>query len=171
MAEMSVQPESALVFLPLWIAMMVAMMFPAVAPVVSLYAALVERRRAGGEVAAPTWIFVAGYLAVWSLCGVGAYLLARVVPALGMMAPGLHLDHPLLAGGVLILAGAYQLTPLKQICPRHCRSPLGVIMNHWRPGMIGALRMGFLHGAYCLGCCWALMLVLFAGGLDESLHG
>jgi predicted metal-binding membrane protein len=145
--------------------MMVAMMFPAVAPVVSLFATISTKRRAAGQPAAPTWIFLIGYLSVWSLFGIGAYLLSLVVPALGMMAAGLRMDNPVAAGIVLMFAGLYQLSPLKQVCLYHCRSPLGVILHGWRDGYTGAFRMGFEHGAYCLGCCWGLMLVLFAVGL------
>ena len=165
MAEMGAEPLSALLFLPLWISMMVAMMFPAVAPVVSLFATISHNRRSAGQPAAPTWIFLAGYLLVWSLFGIGAYLLSLIVPALGMMASGLRMDNPVAAGIVLMLAGLYQLSPLKQVCLHHCRSPLGVILHGWRDGSGGAFRMGLGHGAYCLGCCWGLMLVLFAVGL------
>jgi len=165
MAAMDAGPMSVLLFLPLWISMMVAMMFPAVAPVVSLFATISTKRRAADQPAAPTWVFLTGYLLVWSLFGIGAYLLSLVVPAVGMMAAGLRIDNPVAAGIVLILAGLYQLSPLKQVCLHHCRSPLGVILHGWHDGLGGALRMGFGHGAYCLGCCWGLMLVLFAVGL------
>jgi len=165
MAAMDAGPVSLLLFLPLWVTMMVAMMFPAVAPVVSLFATISSKRRAASQPAAPTWIFLIGYLFVWSLFGIGAYLLSLVVPAIGMMAAGLRLDNPVAAGIVLICAGLYQLSPLKQVCLRHCRSPLSVILHGWHDGYGGAFRMGFKHGAYCLGCCWGLMLVLFAVGL------
>jgi predicted metal-binding membrane protein len=165
MGEMAPQPVSLLFFLPLWLVMMVAMMFPAVAPVVTLFATLSRKRRAAGQEAAPAWIFVAGYLAVWSLFGLGAYLLSLIVPAVGRAAAGLRADNPVLDGVVLILAGLYQLSPLKRVCLHHCRSPLGVIMHRWREGLMGAFRMGASHGAYCLGCCWGLMLVLFVAGL------
>jgi predicted metal-binding membrane protein len=165
MAAMEAGPISLLLFLPLWISMMVAMMFPAIAPVVSLFATISTKRRAARQQAAPPWIFLVGYLCVWSLFGIGAYLLSLVVPAIGMMAAGLRMDNPMAAGIVLILAGLYQLSPLKQVCLRHCRSPLGVILHGWHDGYGGAFRMGFKHGAYCLGCCWGLMLVLFAVGL------
>src|SRR5258707_6081991 len=158
-------PGSIWLYLPIWIAMMVAMMFPAAAPVVALFATISQNRRAANQRAAPTWIFVAGYLAVWSLLGVGAYLLSRVLPALGMMATGLRVDYPVAAGLVLIFAGLYQFSPLKQVGLRHCRSPLSVILNGWRDGNAGSFRMGFEHGAYCLGCCWGLMLVLFVVGM------
>jgi predicted metal-binding membrane protein len=169
MAEMAAQPESLLFFLPLWVVMMVAMMFPAVAPVVSFFDSLSLKRREAGLPAAPTWLFLAGYLAVWSLFGLGAYLLSLIVPAVGMMATGLRMDNPLAAGFVLIVAGLYQLSPLKQVCLKHCRSPLSIILHGWRDGPSGAFRMGFVHGAYCLGCCWGLMLVLFAVGLMNLL--
>jgi predicted metal-binding membrane protein len=165
MAAMEAGPVSLLLFLPVWVSMMVAMMFPAVAPVVSLFATISTKRRAANQRAAPTWIFLIGYLFVWSLFGIGAYLLSLLVPAVGMMAAGLRMDNPVAAGIVLICAGFYQLSPLKQVCLRHCRSPLSVILHGWHDGYGGAFRMGFKHGAYCLGCCWGLMLVLFAVGL------
>src|SRR5258708_10901784 len=145
--------------------MTVAMLVPAAAPVVALFATISQNRRAANQRAAPTWIFVAGYLAVWSLLGVAAYLLSRVLPAIGMMASGLRVDYPVAAGLVLIFAGLYQFSPLKQVCLHHCRSPLSVIMHGWRDGYAGSFRMGFEHGAYCLGCCWGLMLVLFVVGM------
>lgn len=156
---------SLLLFLPVWLAMMMAMMFPSVAPVVSLFAAAGRARRVRGGQATPTWVFVAGYLSVWSLFGLGAFLLSMAVPALGMAANGLRGASALAGGAALILAGLYQWSPLKQVCLRHCRSPLGVLLHRWRGGRAGAFRMGFSHGAYCLGCCWGLMLVLFAVGL------
>src|SRR5258706_6286359 len=133
-------------YLPLWTAMMVAMMFPAAAPVVSLFVTVSQNRRAGGQRAAPTWIFLVGYLAIWSLLGVGAYLLSLALPAVGMMAAGLNVSSPLIAGAVLIVAGLYQLSPFKQGCLQHCRSPLGVILHGWHEGSLGAFRMGFEHG-------------------------
>lgn len=165
MAAMEAGPVSLLLFLPLWVTMMVAMMFPAVAPVVSLFTTISTKRRAASQPAAPTGIFLLGYLFVWSLFGIAAYLLSLVVPAIGMMAAGLRVDNPVAAGIVLLCAGLYQLSPLKQVCLHHCRSPLSVILHGWHDGYAGAFRMGFKHGAYCLGCCWGLMLVLFAVGL------
>jgi predicted metal-binding membrane protein len=161
----AVAPVPILLYLPVWVSMMVAMMFPAVAPIVSLFATISQKRRAANQRAAPTWVFLVGYLAVWSLFGVGAYLLSLVVPALSMMAPGLRIDYPVAAGITLIFAGLYQLSPLKQGCLRHCRSPLGVILHGWHDGNVGAFRMGLEHGTYCLGCCWGLMLVLFVVGV------
>jgi len=164
-ASIPADPTSIWLYLPLWTSMMVAMMFPAVAPVVSLFVTISQNRRAANQRAAPTWIFLAGYLAVWSLLGVAAYLLSRVLPALGMMATGLRVEYPVAAGLVLIFAGLYQFSPLKRVCLRHCRSPLSVILHGWHDGNAGSFRMGFEHGAYCLGCCWGLMLVLFVVGM------
>ncbi len=164
-ASPSTEPVTLLLYLPLWVSMMVAMMFPAVAPVLSLFAAISQNRRAAGQRAASTWIFLGGYLVAWSLLGVGAYLLSLALPALGMMAPGLRVAYPLAAGIVLMFAGVYQLSPLKQACLRHCRSPIGVILHGWHDGGVGAFRMGFGHGLYCLGCCWGLMLVLLVVGM------
>jgi predicted metal-binding membrane protein len=141
-----------------WVAMMAAMMFPAVAPVVRLYAQAARR----GTVA-PVPVFVAGYLLVWSAIGAPAYLLWRALDeplAMGEASAGRF------AGAALVVAAAYQLTPLKQTCLRHCRSPMSVFSHARgdpaRPSV--AARIGALHGAYCLGCCWALMLILVAVG-------
>ncbi len=162
---MSSAPVSIVFYLPLWVSMMVAMMFPAVAPMVSFFATISRSRRAMGQRAAPTWLFLAGYLVVWTLFGVAAYLVSLALPSLGMMAAGLRIDYPVAAGIILIATGLYQLSPLKQGCLRHCRSPLSVVLHGWHDGSAGAFRMGFEHGAYCVGCCWGLMLVLFVVGM------
>jgi predicted metal-binding membrane protein len=164
-ASVAIAPVPLMLYLAVWVSMMVAMMFPAVAPVVSLFATLSYNRRAAGQRAAPTWVFLAGYLLDWSLLGIGAYLLSLAVPAVGMMVPGLQVNYPLAAGLVLIFAGAYQLSPLKQVCLHHCRSPLSVILHGWHDGRYGAFRMGVEHGVFCLGCCWGLMLVLLVVGM------
>ena len=160
-------PASILLYLPVWVGMMVAMMFPAAIPIVEHYDAIQRSRsrRAAGQRAVQTWTFLAGYLAVWSLFGVGAYLLSLVLPALGMMTPGLRADYPVAAGLILIGAGLYQLSPLKRACLGTCRSPQSVLLNSWHDGYAGSFRMGIEQGVYCLGCSWALMLVLFVVGL------
>jgi predicted metal-binding membrane protein len=165
MPRMAEQLVPILLFLPIWVGMMAAMMFPSVAPMVSLFASVSREQRDAGKPAAPTWIFVAGYLAVWTLFGVGVYLLSLAVPAVGMAAPGLLTYTPLVGGSVLVLAGLYQWSPWKGACLRYCRSPLGFILHGWRDGYSGGFRMGFEHGAYCVGCCSGLMVVLFAVGL------
>ncbi len=160
-------PASILVYLPVWVIMMVAMMFPAAIPIVEHYDAIQrsQGRRSTGQRAVQTWLFLAGYLAVWSLFGVGAYLLSLVLPALGMMAPGLRAAYPVAAGLILIGAGLYQLSPLKRACLETCRSPRSVLLDRWHDGYTGSFRMGIGQGVYCLGCSWALMLVLFVVGL------
>lgn len=141
-----------------WAAMMAAMMFPAIAPVVRLYA-----RAAGRGTVAPVPVFVAGYLAVWTAVGVPAYFAWRALD--GPLAAG---DGWVgrVAGAALLVAAAYQLSPWKSVCLRHCRSPMSVFTHARgdpaRP--VVAVKIGALHGAYCLGCCWALMAVLVAVG-------
>lgn len=165
MAGMRPAATSLVVFLPVWVAMMVAMMFPAMAPVISLVSAVGRKQRQGGGTATPTAVFIAGYLIIWTLFGLGAFLLSLAVPSIDMAAGGVKSDSAPAAGAILVFAGLYEWSPIKNACLRHCRSPLGTFMRLWRNGWIGALRLGIVHGAYCLGCCWGLMLVLFAVGL------
>jgi predicted metal-binding membrane protein len=144
-------------FLGAWATMMAAMMLPATAPVVVLYARSASAVR--------TAAFVAGYLGVWVAFGLVAYALYRAVDGLDPALLAWDRGGPYVAGGAVAAAGAYQLTPLKAVCLRHCRSPLHLLLARWRPGAAGSLRMGAAHGLWCTGCCWALMLVLFAVGL------
>jgi len=145
--------------------MMVAMMFPSVTPVMTLFSTVSRNRHAAGERTAPTWVFLVGYLTIWSLLGAGAYLLSLVMPAVGMSGPGLRTYSPVAGGLVLIAAGMYEWSPLKRVSLEHCRSPLGFLMHGWRAGYVGAFRLGATHGAYCVACCVGLMTVLFAVGL------
>jgi predicted metal-binding membrane protein len=160
-------PGSLGFFIGVWVVMMAAMMFPSIAPMVVMHARIQEGRRERGQPVAvgSTALFVCGYLIVWTLAG----LLSYGIYKLGRAATGdaFSWDNagPYLAGGILLLAAIYQLTPLKDVCLRHCRSPLSFLMNHWRPGRVGALRMGVMHGGWCVGCCWALMGALFALGV------
>lgn len=150
---------AAPVFLAMWVTMMVAMMFPTIAPIVLLHRMVIRRR--GGPPAA-TVSFVSGYLLVWAAAGIIplALLLAfRHVSAGSMWVPRT-------CGAVLVVAGAYQFTPWKQACLRACRTPLTFLSTHdFGRGLLGTLRAGASHGSYCLGCCWALMGVLFTVGL------
>lgn len=154
-------------FVVSWSVMMAAMMFPAASPMVLLFHRASSRRRAHGDAFVPTWVFAGGYLLVWIAVGV----LTWAAVAAGSELVG-RLDAadrvtwgPLALGGTLAMAGLYQLTPLKRVCLDHCRSPIGFVMKHWRERYYGALRMGVIHGAYCLGCCWALFAVLVAAGV------
>jgi predicted metal-binding membrane protein len=153
-------------YLGIWVTMMAAMMLPSAAPTVLLFARVSgERSRRGQAAVVPTWLFVAGYLAVWTLVGLAAYGIYRAFVAGGTGWLAWDGTGPYVAGVALIGAGIYQLTPLKDVCLRHCRSPLHFLLHGWHSGRAGAVRMGAEHGAYCLGCCWGLMLALFAVGV------
>lgn len=134
-------------FLGVWVTTMAAMMLPSAAPMVAAYAGIGRER-------ASTPAFVLGYLGVWTTFGLAAYLLGSELP-----------NWSWLAGAGLVLAGLYQLTPLKDACLRHCRAPLGFVMRRWRDGPVGAFSMGVEHGAWCAGCCTGLMVALFALGM------
>jgi predicted metal-binding membrane protein len=152
-------------YLGIWVTMMAAMMLPSVAPMVLLFHRVSIERAKRSEPFVRTWMFALSYLAVWATYGLGAYALYRLA---------IHFDLGFLdwdrggryvAGGAIAAAGLYELTPLKSVCLRHCRTPLHFVMHAWREGVPGALRMGAVHGAYCVGCCWGLMVVLFALGV------
>jgi predicted metal-binding membrane protein len=151
-------------FVGLWVVMMAAMMFPSVSPTVALYAQMLRRRD-------PTrpLVFASGYLLVWGTTGVAAYGLFAA--GRGLLGSQLAWDDAgrLFAGGVLAFAALYELTPLKNACLSRCRSPLGFLIGAWRQGWSGALVMGARHGAWCVGCCWALMTALFALGVMSLL--
>jgi predicted metal-binding membrane protein len=153
----------------MWAVMMVGMMLPSAAPVILLFAAVNGQRRRQGGVGIPTGVFVLGYLLVWTAFSLGAALLQGGLQAVRLLAPAAGTASPVLGGALLVAAGVYQLTPLKRACLAHCRSPLGFLMSAWRDGPGGALRMGLRHGAYCLGCCWVLMGLLFAAGVMNLL--
>lgn len=145
----------------MWAVMMTAMMLPAVTPMVLTFATVL-RRRGGGRAGPAIALFVGGYLLAW-----GAFDAAATTIQLAVapdLCAGLVTSQPRLAGGLLLLAGVYQLTPLKTACLRGCQSPLGFLLTHWREGGLGSLRMGFVHGAFCIGCCWALMGLMLVGG-------
>jgi predicted metal-binding membrane protein len=156
---------SAALFLAIWIAMMVAMMFPSAAPMVLMFNAIASGKRQRGQAYAPTWIFVAGYLLIWTLAGVAAYLAALGLDALTARSMFLMENAGRIGGALLIVAGVYQLTPLKNACLTKCRTPTQFIMTSWRDGSGGALRMGIEHGVYCFGCCWLLFAILFPLGM------
>jgi len=148
--------------------MMVGMMAGTAAPVLLLFAAT----RSGREKAAPSLavlMFGLGYLLVWTGFSAAAALGQWLMHQGAILSPAMRLSSPLLSGALLIGVGIYQLTPWKSMCLSHCRSPLGFLMTNWRDGTFGALQMGLRHGAYCLGCCWALMCVLFVVGVMNLL--
>ena len=161
-ASMSAMRPPLIALVTMWWLMMVAMMLPSAAPAVLLYARV--RRDRGHAAVAATWVFAAGYLAIWLLFSVAAAMLQ-----VGLSSPATRLQSASLASAFLIAAGAYQLSPLKAACLRQCRSPAAFLSRHWRPGSGGAVRLGLLHGVYCLGCCWLLMTLLFVGGVMNLL--
>jgi len=149
----------------MWIVMMIGMMVPSAAPMILLYA-VVRRREAGaGKVLPPTALFLAGYLAVWAGFSLAAAALQFGLVEARLMSDLMRSESAAVGAGILIGAGAYQLSTWKSACLAHCRSPIAFLLHHWRPGAAGALRMGLSHGAYCLGCCWLVMCVLFAVGV------
>ena len=154
-------------WLTAWVVMMAAMMFPSIAPMVVMYARIEEGKRSKGQPtkAGATAIFVCGYLLTWSAAGLFAYALFEIGRSLDLGFLAWDSGGPYVAGGVILAAAIYQLTPLKDVCLRHCRNPLTFVLMHWRPGRIGALRMGMEHGGWCVGCCWGLMAALFALGV------
>jgi predicted metal-binding membrane protein len=154
-------------FVVAWAVMMAAMMFPGLAPMLFTVHAIASHRRGPRGAMLPISAFAAGYLLVWTAVG---GLTWAVVHVLGLVASQTDLATrmnwtPLVLGGTMIVAGLYQFTVIKQVCLDHCRSPFIVVMQRWREGHTGALRMGVGHGLYCLGCCWALFTVLVAAGI------
>jgi predicted metal-binding membrane protein len=147
----------------MWGVMMAAMMLPSAAPMILLHSSIYRRRVK--ESTAASAMFVLGYMAVWAGFSIAATCLQWMLAYAALLSPMMELSSRALAGILFIAAGAYQWTPLKQSCLRRCRSPLDFIMTHWREGLGGSFVMGVLHGGFCLGCCWLLMLLLFVGGL------
>ncbi len=156
---------TAALFLALWVAMMVAMMFPTAAPMIVLFGRVQALRRSRGDACIATSVFVGAYLFVWSASGILAFLAAmaaeRFAAELGLSTE----TAARIGGALLVMAGLYQVTPLKRACLTHCRTPLSFVMTSWRPGAAGAFRMGLEHGLYCLGCCWLLFVILFPLGM------
>jgi predicted metal-binding membrane protein len=153
----------------MWGVMMIAMMTPATAPMILMFSTIHRRRTAEGRPAVPTAIFILGYLVVWTIYSVVAALAQAGLHAAALLSPAMVATSPLLAGGLLVAAGVFQWTPLKRTCLAACRSPLSFLMTGWREGRAGAFVMGLRHGLYCLGCCWALMTLLFVAGVMNLL--
>jgi predicted metal-binding membrane protein len=156
---------NAPLFLLIWIVMMVAMMFPTAAPMILTFHQIQAGKRRHGERFVSTSVFVGAYLLVWALAGILAYGGAVLAEALAAKAGLSPTAAARIGGAVLVFAGLYQLTPLKDRCLAKCRTPMGFIITNWRDGTRGALGMGFLHGVYCLGCCWVLFVILFPLGI------
>jgi predicted metal-binding membrane protein len=165
MAPMAWTPGYAVLMFFMWWIMMVAMMLPSAAPMILLFAMVNRKQREKGAPYVPTGIFAAGYLLVWGAFSLAAATAQWGLERSGLLSSTMASTSVTLGAGLLVAAGIYQLTPLKHACLRHCRSPISFITHHWRPGDLGALRMGVEHGAFCTGCCWFLMALLFYGGV------
>ena len=148
----------------MWAVMMTGMMLPSASPMVLLYGGM-TRKTAPATSARRIYAFAGGYIIIWTAFSLAATALQRFLAEFLLVSPMMKITSPAAGATLLLIAGVYQLTPIKLACLRTCQSPLGFLMSHWRDGLSGALRMGLQHGAYCVGCCWALMLLLFAGGV------
>jgi len=148
----------------MWAVMMTGMMLPSASPTLLLYG-FAARRSAPQSAGRHIYAVAAGYLVVWTVFSAGATALQRVLAEFRLISPMMETTTPAAGATLLIIAGVYQFTPTKHACLRTCQSPFGFLMSHWRNGLSGAFRMGLEHGAYCVGCCWALMMLLFAGGV------
>ena len=164
---MSFAPASFPLTATMWVVMMVGMMLPGALPMILLFT-MVQRRQ-GRQPVLMTGIFASGYLLVWGVFAVAAAVLQKALAEMALLSPSLTFVSVRLAGLAFLLAAAYEFSPLKNRCLTHCSSPIGFITSHWRPGIEGAFRMGVSHGVFCVGCCWALMLLLFTAGVMNLL--
>jgi predicted metal-binding membrane protein len=153
--------DATLMFL-MWAVMMVAMMLPSAAPMLATYARIASPRE--GSRAYHVWMLAAGYFVVWTAFSLGATVLQYALQSITIVSNGMR-TGPLAGGVILAAAGIYQLTPLKNVCLNRCRTPIGFFMTNWRDGARGAFQMGLEHGAFCTGCCWMLMALLFVAGV------
>jgi len=165
MAPMAWTPGYAVLIFFMWWIMMVAMMLPSASPMILLFARFNRSQREKGAPYVPTGVFALGYLLVWAAFSQVAVAAQWGLERSGLLSSMMASTSVTLGAMLLIAAGLYQLSPLKYACLKHCRSPLFFISHHWRPGEWGALRMGLEHGAFCTGCCWFLMALLFYGGV------
>ncbi len=149
----------------MWSIMMVAMMLPSALPMILVFAAVNKKRFADHRVFVPTWIFASGYLLVWILFACVAAFLQVMLSRYAVLSMDMKFFNPLIAGVVLIGAGVYQFTKLKEVCLKNCQTPFDFLTRRWREGKKGALYMGLHHGLFCVGCCWVLMLLLFVAGV------
>ncbi len=156
--------DFAMMFL-MWTVMMAAMMIPSAMRAILIYARISTKAKSQGQSIAPVSFFVSGYLAVWTLFSLSATVLQWGLEMAALLSPMMVLTSSSLGAVLLIAAGIYQLTPLKDACLKHCQSPVMFIANHYKKGLQGAIQLGVKHGLYCLGCCWMLMGLLFLGGV------
>jgi predicted metal-binding membrane protein len=156
---------AAPLFLAMWVAMMIAMMFPSAAPMILLFDRIERGKRDAGRSYVPTAYFVGAYLTIWTAFGALGFALAIAIERLSESSGWAMENWARVGGGLLVAAGIYQLTPMKDICLSKCRSPMSFLMTGWRDGRKGAIQMGLLHGGYCIGCCWLLFVILLPLGV------
>jgi predicted metal-binding membrane protein len=157
-------PHVLLLFL-MWTVMMVAMMLPSASPLLLIYSGVAKRTAVAGYAPSNVYLVAAGYLVVWTLFSAAATVLQRVLTSIDVLSPMMELQSRRAIGLSLIAIGIYQTLPMKGQCLKHCRAPVSFLTDHARPGASGAFVLGAKHGIYCLGCCWALMLLLLVGGV------
>jgi predicted metal-binding membrane protein len=157
-------PHLALLF-AMWSVMMAGMMLPSAAPALLLYASVIRKSPEADRTTAHVYAFAAGYLVVWTAFSLGATVLQRLLAKLLLLSPMMESQNRIFGGVTLVVAGLYQLTPYKRTCLEYCRSPVELITRFWKPGVGGGFFLGTANGLFCLGCCWALMLLLFVGGV------
>jgi predicted metal-binding membrane protein len=153
----------------MWAVMMIAMMVPSAVPMIQAFLAVNERRRNSPRQLVPVGVFLLGYVVVWTGFSAAATLAQWGLHKAALLSPMMVATSPAISGGLLLAAGIFQWTPLKRACLNGCRSPLSFLMSEWREGTAGAFLMGLRHGAYCVGCCWALMALLFVVGVMNLL--
>lgn len=153
-----------LVFL-MWSVMMIGMMLPSAAPAILLFARVLRTSDPAAAPVVRTYVFASGYALAWMAFSLAATLAQWGLAQAALLSPMMQAASPALGGALLLVAGVYQWTPAKRDCLTQCRAPLFFITRYWRPGLAGALQLGVRHGLFCVGCCWALMLLLFAGGV------
>jgi predicted metal-binding membrane protein len=171
-AMTGVQPWTATEFglrLAMWAVMMVAMMVPTAAPMTLMYAAVARKAAAQHSPLAPTFVFVTGYVTMWTIFSVVATIAQHALDRAALLSPTMVSTSARFGAALLIAAGIYQLTPLKNACLENCRAPAHFMSRYWRAGGLGAFRMGLRLGVYCVGCCWILMALLFVGGVMNLL--
>ncbi len=156
--------DVALVF-TMWAVMMIAMMLPTAVPMLVGFRRTDAARGTPRDADRRTALFAVGYLATWTAFGAAATAAQWALHAVGQISAAMQITNAWVGAGVLIAAGLYQWSPWKDVCLRSCRSPLAFLLNRWRPGSVGAVRMGIEHGGYCIGCCWLLMTLLFVVGV------
>jgi predicted metal-binding membrane protein len=174
MAGMEMDPmpwslgHTVIVFIMWWV-MMIAMMVPSATPTVLLFSTIKRKQVPSANASLEAWTFLLGYLLTWAAFSVVAVIVQWTLESLGWMSMEMASSSTVLGSIILMAAGLYQVTPLKAACLRYCQSPLMFLTQHWRSGNLGALKMGFRHGVYCVGCCWFLMALLFVSGIMNLL--